>query len=66
MTKKEFNYSKSITEIEQILSAIEKGEQDIDKLSTMVNRATELIKLCRNELRTTEEKINKSIDDVEI
>ena len=66
MSKEEFNYNKSIQEIEEILSTIEKGEEDIDKLTSMVNRATELIKLCRNKLRTTEEKINKSIDDVEI
>ena len=66
MSKKEFNYNQSIQEIEEILSTIEKGEEDIDKLTSMVNRATELIKLCRNKLRTTEEKINKSIDDVEI
>ena len=66
MSKEEFNYNKSIQEIEEILSTIEKGEEDIDKLTSMVNRATELIKLCRNKLRTTEEKINRSIDDVEI
>lgn len=66
MTKKKFNYSESIREIDTILKKIEAGEDNVDKLSEMVSRATELIKQCREKLRETENKINKSIDDIEI
>jgi len=66
MKENEFNYSKAVQEIEKILGQIESGEENIDKLSQLVNRATELIKQCRSQLRSTEDKINKSLDDVEI
>ena len=66
MTKKKFNYDDAVKEIETILQRIEKGEENIDKLSEMVNRATDLIKQCRAQLRATEVNINKSLDDVDI
>jgi len=46
MTKKKFNYSKSLNEIEEIVKSIDSGELDVDVLIKKVKRATILIKEC--------------------
>jgi exodeoxyribonuclease VII small subunit len=58
MTKKEFSFSDAVQKIEEILKNIESGELDIDRLSSEVKRASDLIKQCQKKLRTTEEEIN--------
>jgi exodeoxyribonuclease VII small subunit len=58
MTKKEFSFSDAVLKIEEILKNIESGELDIDRLSSEVKRASDLIKQCQKKLRTTEEEIN--------
>ncbi len=62
-TKKE-SYTKAIAEIEQIISDIENRQPDMDELSSKVARALELIKLCKTKLRSTEENINKLLEDM--
>jgi exodeoxyribonuclease VII small subunit len=58
MTKKEFSFNDAVQKIEEILKNIESGDLDVDKLSSEVRRASELIKQCQKKLRTTEEEIN--------
>jgi exodeoxyribonuclease VII small subunit len=58
MAKKEFSFNEAVAEIEDILKRIENSDLDVDKLSVEVKRAAELIRLCQNKLRTTEEEIN--------
>ena len=57
MTKKEISFNDAILRIEEILKNIESGELDVDRLSSEVKRASELIKQCQKKLRTTEEEI---------
>jgi exodeoxyribonuclease VII small subunit len=64
MAKKEFSFNEAVTEIEKILKNIESGEQDLDKLSDSVKRASELIRQCQKKLRTTEEEINSIFKDL--
>jgi exodeoxyribonuclease VII small subunit len=64
MAKKEFLFNEAVTEIEKILRNIESGDLDIDKLSTEVKRASELIRQCQKKLRTTEEEINTIFKDL--
>jgi exodeoxyribonuclease VII small subunit len=64
MAKKEFSFNDAVKEIEEILQKIEKGNLDVDKLSDEVKRASELIKLCQNKLRSTEEEINSIFKDL--
>jgi exodeoxyribonuclease VII small subunit len=64
MTKTEFSFNSSIAEIEEILKNMESGEQDIDKLSARVKRASELIKQCRKKLRETGEEIESVFTDI--
>lgn len=64
MAKKEFSFNEAVGEIEKILSNIENGDLDIDKLSVEVKRASELIRQCQKKLRTTEDEINSIFKDL--
>lgn len=63
MVKQKFNYSKSLKEIEEIVKQIESGELDVDKLANKVQKATRLIKQCRDKLRITEEDLGRILKD---
>ena len=64
MAKKEFSFNEAVVEIERILKNIESGDLDVDKLSREVKHASELIRLCQQKLRTTEEEINSIFKDL--
>ena len=52
-----FNYEKAKAELEEILEELERGETGVDTLAKHVKRASELIKLCREKLRSTEKEV---------
>ncbi|MDF1560799.1 MAG: exodeoxyribonuclease VII small subunit [Bacteroidales bacterium] len=64
MAKKEIGFNQAVKQIEEILKNIEEGEPDIDRLSDNIRKAAELIKICRQRLRETEEKIDGIINDL--
>ncbi len=64
MAKKEIGFKEAVGSIEEILRNIEEGEPDIDRLSTDVKKAAELIKICRARLRETEVKIDEIMKDL--
>lgn len=59
------NYTKAFEELQGIVSEIENGEISVDELSEKVKRATELIRVCKLKLTTTEEDVNKILKDLE-
>jgi exodeoxyribonuclease VII small subunit len=65
MGKKKITYKEAIIEIEQILEEIENEEIDVDELSEKVQKATSLIKICKDKLRATEEEVEKTLNDME-
>ena len=50
-------YEEAIKELETIVSQIEKNELDIDQLADRLKEAQKLIKLCKDKLYKTDEKI---------
>ncbi len=60
-----FNYEKSKAELEQILEELEQGEASIDTLAKHVKRASELIRLCREKLRQTDQEVQNILKDVD-
>lgn len=64
MAKKEKTYSESLAELESILEKIEKGDLDVDVLSTEIKKASELIKFCKDKLYKTDAEIKKIMDDI--
>ena len=65
MAEKKISFNEAIKELEIILEQIESGEPDVDELSGKVKRASELIKICRKKLKSTEEEIDKILEDME-
>lgn len=63
MKEEKINYDKAVEEIEEILEKIEEGDLGVDELAEKVNRVTHLLKICRDRLHTTEEQINKILDE---
>lgn len=59
------SYSNAIKEIEEILKYIESQEVDVDVLVEKVKRATELIKFCKGKLRTAEEELHKTLNELD-
>jgi exodeoxyribonuclease VII small subunit len=59
------NYTDAYEELQRIVSEIENGEISVDELSEKVKRATQLIRLCKLKLTTTEEDVNKILRDLE-
>jgi exodeoxyribonuclease VII small subunit len=58
-------YSDAFEELQTIVTEIENGEISVDELSDKVKRATELIRICKVKLTTTEENVNKILKDME-
>jgi exodeoxyribonuclease VII small subunit len=59
------NYTEAFDELQQIVRDMEDGEITVDELSVKVKRATELIKICKQKLTTTEEDVNKILKELE-
>ncbi len=52
-------YTAAMAEIEKILARLRDEKVDVDTLAQEVQRATELIKLCKERLHTAETEVKK-------
>jgi len=59
------NYTDAFEELQEIVSQIEEGEISVDELSEKVKRAAQLIKVCKMKLATTEEDVNKILEELD-
>lgn len=60
----DLSYTEAMQRLESILSQLEEGNKTVDELSALVLEASELIKLCRTKLRTTEESIQIAFEGI--
>ena len=60
---KNITYKNAITELEEILQSIQSQNIGVDDLTEKVNRASELIKYCKEKLKSSEEIIQKVFED---
>jgi exodeoxyribonuclease VII small subunit len=60
--KKEISYTEAYNELQIIAQNLENGSYEVDELSAKIQRATELLNLCREKLRTIEEDTNEIIN----
>ncbi|MBQ6612235.1 MAG: exodeoxyribonuclease VII small subunit [Alistipes sp.] len=63
MATKKITYTEAMTEIEDIMARLRSGEMSIDELTSSVARATKLITECRKMLATTEQEVEKLINE---
>ena len=59
------SYNMAIRELEEILKEIEESEVDIDLLSAKVERASVLLKLCREKISKAETRVVKILTEIE-
>lgn len=61
--KKALTYESAMRELQTIVDALQQNTVGIDELSEQLRRASELIRFCREKLRTTDEEIEGLFDD---
>lgn len=61
MAKKELTYKQAMQELEDILHSIEQEDVDVDKMASLISRATELIQFCKARLTKSKEEIEKAL-----
>ena len=59
MQEKKINYEEAILQLENIARRMENGEFEMDELVAQLKKAQELIKLCNDKLRSTDEEVKK-------
>ncbi|HMM16088.1 MAG: exodeoxyribonuclease VII small subunit [Petrimonas sp.] len=64
MKESALTYSQAKQELEEIVSAIESGELDVDALTEKVKRASKLIAFCKERLTKTDEELQKILDEI--
>ena len=52
-------YEEAMSQAEELVKKMERGDMDVDSLAANVKRARELIGLCRDKLTKTEEELAK-------
>lgn len=61
----ELSYTQAVTELEKILAYMQGDKCDIDKLSALTRRATELLTECRARLTATDEELRGILAQLE-
>jgi len=61
MAKKELTYKAAMEELETIVAQLEDEEVDVDKLSAMIHRASELVLFCKSRLMKSQEEVEKAM-----
>ncbi len=62
--KEQISYTEAFKELQSIVDEIQGSSISIDELSGKVKRAIELIKICQEKLVTTEEDVNKILEEL--
>lgn len=57
-------YTQAKQELEEIVSAVESGELDVDALTEKVKRASELIAFCKEKLTKTDGQLQKMLENI--
>ncbi len=63
MRKEKLTYEKAMAELQSIVNDLQEDAIGIDKLSDKMNRAAELIRFCREKLRSTEEEVDRLLGE---
>ena len=61
--KEEMKYEAAIAELQAIARKIENNELDIDQMAEQLERAQQLIKLCKDKLTKTDAEIKKILTE---
>ena len=59
---KEIKYEEVVHKLEAIVDKMERGELDIDSMAAQLKEAQELVKLCKQKLKRTDNEIQKLLE----
>ncbi len=60
---KEMKYEEAVRQLETIVEKMERGELDVDSMVAQLKQAQELVKLCKQKLKHTDDEIQKLLGD---
>lgn len=63
MPTKKLTYEQAIDRLEDIVHGLEDNTLELDKLTTQLAEAQELIKFCKGKLQKAETDVNKILND---
>ena len=63
--EQDVKYSEAVEELEDLLEQIDSEDVDLDDLAVKVERASELIRVCRDKIEHTEMQVRTIIEDLE-
>ncbi len=64
-SKDEIGYAEALKELETILAELERTDVDVDVLASRVERASELIRLCRDRIGNAKLQIDNVVNGLE-
>ena len=62
----ELGYGEAMAELETILAELERDDLDVDVLADRVQRAAELLTLCRARIARAQEDVDRIVTDLEV
>lgn len=62
---KDMTYNQAVAELDAILRNMQSDNCDIDSLTLLTRRATELLRECRSRLTSTDEELRAILSDLE-
>ena len=63
--KDDIGYAEALQELEKILGELERADVDVDVLASRVERASELIRLCRDRIGNAKLQIDNVVNGLE-
>ncbi len=54
-------YKEAFNELQDIADSLENGDLEVDMLAGKIKRASELVKFCKEKLRSIESEVNSEI-----
>ena len=62
MAEKKLTYTEAFEELQEIVKKMENADISVDELTQNIERASQLIKICKEVLGKTETEVNKIIE----
>jgi len=59
---KQIKYEEAVKQLEAIVVRMENGDLDVDSMAEELKKAQQLIKLCKEKLKHTDEEIKKLLE----
>lgn len=63
MEEKKITYTEAYEELQQLVKKMENADIPVDELTQSLERASQLIRICKEKLTKTESEVNRIMED---